>query len=209
MVNKQKNCEESPLSELRRTTYIILALLPILQKQPYLGSEKFSCKSAKMDNGGFERDLESRKVEGKRVSLYEDVTSKPTAEQARKEKRGIYKNLVLISVAFLLHFTAFGTTSSLQSSINKGLGATSQYVQYAAIVLSCMFVPSIMIEKMTVKWAMVVSVFCYSTNIAAQLYPEYYTLLPTAVILGLGAGPLWTAQCTYFTQVAHRCVTQP
>ena len=162
-----------------------------------------------MDNRGFERDLESRKAEGKGVALYEDDTSKPTAEQAGKEKRGIYKNLVLISVAFLLHFTAFGTTGSLQSSINKGLGTASQSVLYGALALSCMFIPSILIEKMTVKWAMVVSVFCYSTNIAAQFYPEYYTLLPTAVVLGLGAAPLWTAQCTYFTQVAHRSVAQP
>ena len=53
-----------------------------------------------MDNRGFERDLESRKAEGKGVALYEDDTSKPTAEQAGKEKRGTYKNLVLISVAF-------------------------------------------------------------------------------------------------------------
>ena len=131
--------------------------------------------------------------------------------EAKTEKRRIYKNLILISLAFLLLFTAFGTTSSLQSSINEvdGLGTSSLAVTYAALVLSCMFVPSIMIEKMTVKWAMVVSVFCYSTYIASQFYPEFYTLLPTAVVLGLGAAPLWTAQCTYFTQVAHRCVTQP
>ena len=159
-----------------------------------------------MDNSGFERDLESRKS----VSSDQDVRSKLTAEQVKTEKRRIYKNLILISFAFLLLFTAFGTTGSLQSSINEvdGLGTSSLAVIYTALVLSCMFVPSIMIEKMTVKWAMVVSVFCYSTYIAAQLYPEYYTLLPTAVVLGLGAAPLWTAQCTYFTQVAHRFVAQ-
>ena len=162
-----------------------------------------------MDNGGFERDIESRKIEGKGVALYEDDTSTPTVEQAGKEKRGIYKNLFLISAAFLLHFTAFNTTSSLQSSINRGLGTAQGSVIYGALALSSMFVPSILIEKMTVKWAMVVSVFCYSTNIAAQFYPKYYTLLPTAVVLGLGAAPLWTAQCTYFTQIAHRYVAQP
>ena len=155
-----------------------------------------------MDNGGFERDLESRK----RVSSDQDVTSKLTVEQVKTEKRQIYKNLLLISFAFLLLFTAFGTTGSLQSSINEvdGLGTSSLAVIYAALVLSCMFVPSIMIEKMTVKWAMVVSVFCYSTYIGSQFYPEFYTLLPTAVVLGLGAAPMWSAKCTYLTQVAHR-----
>ena len=159
-----------------------------------------------MDNTGFEGDLESRTNEGKSLSSHQDVSSKLTMEQVKKEKRRIYKNLILISFAFLLLFTAFGTTGSLQSSINDvdGLGTASLAVLYAALVLSCMFVPSIMIEKMTVKWALVVSVFCYSSYIASQFYPEFYTLLPTAVVLGLGAAPMWSAKCTYLTQVAHR-----
>ena len=161
-----------------------------------------------MDNTGFEGDLESRTNEGKSLSSHQDVSSKLTMEQVKKEKRRIYKNLILISFAFLLLFTAFGTTGSLQSSINDvdGLGTASLAVLYAALVLSCMFVPSIMIEKMTVKWALVVSVFCYSSYIASQFYPEFYTLLPTAVVLGLGAAPMWSAKCTYLTQVAHRYV---
>ena len=88
------------------------------------------------------------------------------------------------------------------------MGTSSQAVLYAALTVSCMFVPSIMIEKMTVKWALVVSVFCYSTYIASQFYPEFYTLIPTAVVLGLGAAPLWAAKCTYVTQVAYRFVAQ-
>ena len=125
--------------------------------------------------------------------------------EAKKERRRIYKNLILISLAFLLLFTAFGTTSSLQSSINEvdGLGTWSQAVLYGALTLSCIL-SSIMIEKMTVKWAMVVGVFSYSTYIGSQFYPEFYTLLPTAVVLGLGAAPMWSAKCTYLTQVAHR-----
>merc|ERR1712106_706185 len=49
-----------------------------------------------------------------------------------------------------------------------------------------------------------ICIFCYSTYIAAQFYPEFYTLLPTAFILGMGAAPMWSAKCTYLTQVAHR-----
>ena len=64
-----------------------------------------------------------------------------------------------------------------------------------------MFVPSFMIKKLTVKWTMVVSIFCYSTYIAAQFYPEFYTLIPGAIILGLGAAPMWSAKCTYLSQV--------
>ena len=126
--------------------------------------------------------------------------------QIRQEKKAIYKNLFLISLAFLLLFVAFESMSKLQSSINPvdGLGVWSNAMVYASLILSCMFLPSIMIDKLTVKWALVVSVFCYSSYIAAQFYPEFYTLLPTAFVLGLGAAPMWSAKCTYLTQVAHR-----
>ena len=40
-------------------------------------------------------------------------------EEICSMKRGIYKNLLTISVAFMLLFTAFESMASLQSSINK------------------------------------------------------------------------------------------
>ena len=54
-----------------------------------------------------------------------------------------------------------------------------------------------------VKWTLVVCIFCYSTYMAAQFYPEFYTLIPTALILGLGAAPMWSAKCTYLNQVSQ------
>ena len=54
------------------------------------------------------------------------------------------------------------------------------------------------------KWTLVVSVLTYSLYIAAQFYPAFYTLIPTAFILGLGAAPLWIAKCTYLTFIANK-----
>merc|ERR1719278_990094 len=129
-----------------------------------------------------------------------------TSKEIQREKKAIYRNVLVISFSFLLLFVAFESMSKLQSSINVvgGLGVWSNAMVYASLILSCMFLPSIMIDKLTVKWALVVSVFCYSSYIAAQFYPEFYTLLPTAFVLGLGAAPMWSAKCTYLTQVAHR-----
>ena len=42
-----------------------------------------------------------------------------TEDEVRAEKKGIMKNVILISFAFLLLFTAFQSMSSLQSSINR------------------------------------------------------------------------------------------
>merc|ERR1712088_889973 len=144
----------------------------------------------------------ARKKELEATSTTPDISP----EDARIERRRIYRNVLVISFSFLLLFVAFESMSKLQSSINVvgGLGVWSNAMVYASLILSCMFLPSIMIDKLTVKWALVVSVFCYSSYIAAQFYPEFYTLLPTAFVLGLGAAPMWSAKCTYLTQVAHR-----
>jgi len=154
-----------------------------------------------MDNRAYDHDMDVRGTPTKASHAHEMGSA-----QIRQEKKAIYKNLFLISLAFLLLFVAFESMSKLQSSINPvdGLGVWSNAMVYASLILSCMFLPSIMIDKLTVKWALVVSVFCYSSYIAAQFYPEFYTLLPTAFVLGLGAAPMWSAKCTYLTQVAHR-----
>ena len=79
-----------------------------------------------MDNSGFEEDLESRTGEGKSTSS-QDALPEISAKEAKQEKRRIYKNLFVISSAFLLLFTAFSTTSSLQSSINEVVDYPSNY----------------------------------------------------------------------------------
>ena len=52
--------------------------------------------------------------------------------------RRIYKNLLLISLAFLFVFTAFQALSNLQSSINcdEGLGLASLAAIYATLIVS-------------------------------------------------------------------------
>ena len=88
------------------------------------------------------------------------------------------------------------------------LGTWANTAVYASLIISCCFMPSFLIKKFKVKWTLVLSILCYSFYIAAQFYPEFYTLIPTAFVLGLGAAPLWSAKCTYLTQVLS-CSTRP
>merc|ERR1719259_426748 len=67
-----------------------------------------------------------------------------------------------------------------------------------------MFLPSFIIKKLTVKWGLVACMFCYSVYIAAQFYPSFGTLIPGAIVVGIGAAPMWSAKCTYLTQVGNR-----
>lgn len=129
-----------------------------------------------------------------------------SAEEIRAEQRRIWRNLIAICLSFMFVFTAYQSMSNLQSSINEedGLGVTSLSVLYAAIMVSCMFVPTWLISKLGCKWTIVCCQLCYSAYIGAQFYPTFGTLIPGAIILGLGAAPMWSAKCTYLTQVGNR-----
>ena len=59
-----------------------------------------------------------------------------------------------------------------------------------------------MIEKLKEKKTIGFSMWGYLLYIAAQFYPENYTLLPSAALVGVCAAPLWAAKCTYLTHVS-------
>ncbi|CAG5045199.1 unnamed protein product [Parnassius apollo] len=134
------------------------------------------------------------------MSKQEEITTdfKPS------ETWRIMKNVVVISLAFMVQFTAYGGAANLQSSINAeaGLGTASLAAVYAGLILSSIFLPVIVIKWLGTKWAMVLSFLSYMPYIAAQLLPRFWTFIPTGLILGLGAGPLWCSKCTYLSVVS-------
>ncbi|XP_057650871.1 UNC93-like protein isoform X2 [Diorhabda carinulata] len=138
-----------------------------------------------------------------------DITDEEAFQQGKfklstKEKWRILKNVSTISCAFMIQFTAFQGTANLQSSINAkdGLGTVSLCAIYAALVVSCIFVPTFVIKKLTVKWTLCFSLMCYAPYIAAQFYPRFYTLIPAGILVGIGAAPMWASKATYLTQAA-------
>ncbi|CAK9799471.1 UNC93-like protein [Anthophora quadrimaculata] len=137
------------------------------------------------------------------LSSTDDDTQSRKFKLSRGEKWRILKNISTVSIAFMVQFTAFQGTANLQSSINAsdGLGTVSLSAIYAASVLSCIFVPTFVIKRLTVKWTLCVSMLCYAPYIGSQFYPKFYTLVPAGVLLGLGAAPMWAAKATYLTQV--------
>lgn len=158
------------------------------------------------DNQGFKGDSDNGGPikPPNRPLTDEEISSQGKFKMSRNEKWRILKNVGLISAAFMIQFTAFQGTANLQSSINAkdGLGTVSLSAIYAALVVSCIFVPTFLIKRLTVKWTLCLSILCYAPYIAAQFYPRFYTLVPTGVLLGIGAAPMWASKATYLTQVA-------
>jgi len=142
---------------------------------------------------------------GTALDVYEDINMQ-SAESMRKEKQRIYKNIILISVAFLFNFNAFQGLSRLQSSlhVDEGMGVINSSLLYGALVLSCFFVPKLLINFIGHKWTIPLSFCGYVLWMAANGYPQWGTLAPASVIVGLCAAPLWTAQCAYFTIIGAR-----
>lgn len=116
------------------------------------------------------------------------------------------KNILVVSFGFLLLFTAYGGLQSLQSSLNseQGLGVAALSTLYGGVLLSSMFLPPLLIQKLGCKWTIVISMCCYVAFSLGNFYASWYTLIPTSIILGLGAAPLWSAQSTYLTITGNR-----
>lgn len=156
-------------------------------------------------NEGFQGDDQGTRDPIKPPPLPIEEEAFPTGKLtlSRNEKWRILKNIAAVSCAFMVQFTAFQGTANLQSSINAadGLGTVSLSSIYAALVVSCIFVPTFLIKWLSVKWTLCLSMLCYAPYIAAQFYPRFYTLVPAGVILGIGAAPMWASKATYLTQV--------
>lgn len=133
-----------------------------------------------------------------------EVVGQERKDEDSGQQRAIMKNILIISLAFLFLFTAFNSMANLQSSINQTNGTVSLTIIYVALVVSCCFVPSLLIKKLKSKYTMALSMLAYSTYIAAQFYPSLATLAPSGILVGLAAAPLWSAKCTYLTKVGTK-----
>jgi hypothetical protein len=129
-----------------------------------------------------------------------------STDDIQREKRAIWKNVFAVSIGFLLLFMSFSSISALQSSLNAdhGLGTYSLTTIYVGLVFSSLFLVTFTIDRLTVKWTIVVCDLCYMGYILAQFHPAFYTLLPTGLLVGLAAAPLWSAKCTYLSVVGKR-----
>ena len=129
-----------------------------------------------------------------------------TEVEIKEEKRQIWKNVLLISIAFLFNFNAFQGLSRLQSSLHReeGMGTANSAILYASLMLSCLFVPKFVINHIGYKWTMPLASVGYIAWMAANGYAVWGTMVPASILVGLCAAPLWAAQKSYFRIAAGR-----
>ena len=126
-------------------------------------------------------------------------------EGLSREKRRVWKNVLVISVAFFFNFGSFAGLLRLQSTLNRvqGMGVITVSLLYIILVISCMFVPKLVIRFTGHRWTMAASFGGYIAYMAANGYAGWATMITGSVLVGLCAAPLWTAQCSYFVVISQ------
>ena len=121
------------------------------------------------------------------------------------------KNVLVISLCFLLMFTAFNGLTFLQSSLHteEGLGLVCYSVLNAALAAATLFgLAPAMIGKMGHKWSMVGGMSVYLLWVLMNGYATWYTMIPTSILVGLGSATLWPAKAAYLTITATNVANQ-
>ena len=117
-----------------------------------------------------------------------------------------YKNLVIIGVGFLLLFSAFSSLQNLLSSLYPQNGFLSLCLIYVAFTISCLIMPSLVIQKTGWKYALVFSMIGYSIYTILNLHPILSILVIGALINGKNClGSLIQYVCKIFRKTSGSC----
>ncbi|KAK7284214.1 hypothetical protein RJT34_18956 [Clitoria ternatea] len=118
------------------------------------------------------------------------------------------RDVHILSLAFLLIFLAYGAAQNLQSTLNTedDLGTTSLGILYLSFMVFSV-VASLVVRVLGSKKALLIGTTGYVLYVAANLKPNWYTLVPASLYLGFCASIIWVGQGTYLTSAARSHAT--
>ncbi|XP_074597121.1 UNC93-like protein MFSD11 isoform X2 [Brevipalpus obovatus] len=125
--------------------------------------------------------------------------------------RGLF-NIILMGISFLLIFTAFQTGAIIQKNVVQAINSeynkawngkewnayNSLAILYAVFSLANWIAPST-VALLGPKVSMILSALTYCFFVANFLHPVLYGLTSASIIMGVGAGVIWTAQGNFLT----------
>ena len=118
-----------------------------------------------------------------------------------KSKMFCHRNLLnvwLLSISFMLLFSAFNTCQNLVSSLFKDVGFYSLCAIYISVCFLKPFAPSI-VERLGERTVLFIGSACYVSYLAAWIFVIDAVVYATAALLGLGGALLWCAQGSFLT----------
>ncbi|RLV97277.1 hypothetical protein DV515_00011935 [Chloebia gouldiae] len=129
----------------------------------------------------------------------------------RRKRLGVIKNVVAASLAGTLTYSVY--LGLLQMQLILHYDETYREVKYSNIqledidhkvlmginvtpVAALLYTP-ILIRFFGTKWAMFLAVGIYALFVSSNYWERYYTLVPSAVAIGMVIVPLWASMGTY------------
>ncbi|CAN4116124.1 unnamed protein product [Withania somnifera] len=114
------------------------------------------------------------------------------------------RDVYIMSCAFLLIFLAYGAAQNLESTINTegNIGTISLGILYVSFMF-CSIFASLVVRKLGSKNALILGSTGYWLFVAANLMPNWYTMVPASLYLGFAASIIWVGQGTYLTSTAR------
>ncbi|NXC00741.1 UN93B protein, partial [Orthonyx spaldingii] len=136
----------------------------------------------------------------------------------RRKRLGVIKNVVAASLAGTLTYSVY--LGLLQMQLILHYDETYREVKYSNIqledidrkvlmginvtpVAALLYTP-ILIRFFGTKWAMFLAVGIYALFVSSNYWERYYTLVPSAVAIGVVIVPLWASMGTYITRMAQK-----
>ncbi|KAF8786180.1 protein unc-93 homolog A-like [Argiope bruennichi] len=119
-------------------------------------------------------------------------------------KLRIMKNIAVLGVGVHLLFFAYDGLSMLQSTMNReqGIGVISQATLYLCFCISAVLFPKYAIKKLGSKSTFAFSMLTYLPYVASNFYSHWALVIPTSILIGLGAALLWGSQATYLNDIS-------
>lgn len=138
--------------------------------------------------------------------MIRSIRRRLSGHRGRVERYDIIKNIVVISVTFVLNFTAYASMQNLQTSLNlaEGLGIKSLVTIYVSLVISVLFIPSLTLQGLGCKWTIALGIIPYALYMLANCYATLGTIIPASALMGIAAGLIWPAKCQMLTQLGRR-----
>ncbi|XP_013773276.2 protein unc-93 homolog A-like [Limulus polyphemus] len=154
----------------------------------------------------------SARVKPKRAEIHAAVDDNHNGirqDQVVSEKQ-LIKNIVILGISSVFVFSSFFALQNIQSSIfqQTGLGLKAFCCVYGLMILSSVYGP-MFVQKLTPNWTIALSFVMISLLISTFFYPRLYTLIPSAVPLGLSLGPMFSAYTSILMQLVSKmtCLT--
>jgi len=106
---------------------------------------------------------------------------------------GSWYDIGLISIAFLVAFSAYNTIQSLATSFLPGnLGSVSLGILYVTVAIGVWLSPGIA-NRIGLKWSLVLGLATYVVFEASLIKINYWVVVAASVVIGSGSGVLWVA----------------